>query len=176
MKKFTKLLSMMLVTVLAISVFTINSSAAMSAAGQAHQRELTADEISAIYPMFNAEQYVKMYPDVKNVLGEDPAVLFDHFIHYGIWEQRQPSVAFNVDCYASFNSDLQEAFGDDIVAYYVHYATCNKSEGWRPTPTPSYAYWHSSTVYSVYDFVQGQKGPKSGAVPVLTLNYHPGFE
>ncbi len=176
MKKVTKILSMAIATVLAISVFSFSSSAAMSAAGQAHQRELTTEEVQAISTMFKADEYVKMYPDVKNVLGTDEAVLFDHFIHFGIWEQRQPSVAFNVDCYASFNADLQEIYGDDIVSYYVHYANNNKSESWRATPTPSHAYWYGNTVYSVYDFVKGQKGPKAGAVPVLSVNYHPNYD
>ena len=174
MKKFTKVLSLMLATVLAVSVFTINSSAAMSAEGQAHQRELTEEEIQTIATIFSATEYVKMYPDVKEELGTDEAVVFNHFITYGIWEQRQPSVAFNVDVYASFNYDLQAEYGDDIVAYYMHFAT-HLGEI-TVMPTKYNALRQGRTIYSVYDFVKGQVGPKEGAIPVQTAYYHPGIE
>ncbi|MBQ6464079.1 MAG: hypothetical protein IJJ59_12215 [Pseudobutyrivibrio sp.] len=175
MKRFVKVLSLMLATFMAVTVFSVNSCA-MSAAGEAHKRQLTTDEIKTIYTIFNAKEYAKMYPDVKNELGEDEMTLFNHFVTFGIWEQRQPSVAFNVDVYASRNPDLQPLYGDDIVGYYIHYVTTRKTEGWRPIPTKTNALWYNCTIYSVYDFVKGQTGPKAGAIPVQTLNYHPGVE
>ena len=173
MKRFVKVLSLMLATFLAVSVFSVNSYA-MSAEGEAHRRQLTTEEIKTIYPMFNAKEYAKMYPDVKNELGEDEKALYTHFVTFGIWEQRQPSVAFNVDVFASFNYDLQAAYGDDIVAYYTHFAT---HAGEYPVmPTKYNALRQGRMIYSVYDFVKGQTGPKKGAVPVQTANYHPGIE
>ena len=175
MKRVTKFLSLALAVVLSVSVFTVNANA-MSAAGEAHRRVLTTEEVTTIYKTFNAKVYAKMYPDVVKELGEDEMALFTHFVTFGIWEQRQPSDAFNVDAYASMNPDLQEAFGDDIVAYYIHYANHPGATGvTRPTPTLYYAVWHNNTIYSVYDFVKGQKGPKAGSVPVCTSNYHPGI-
>ena len=70
MKRFVKVLSLMLATFMAVTVFSVNSCA-MSAAGEAHRRQLTTDEIKTIYTIFNAKEYAKMYPDVKNELGED---------------------------------------------------------------------------------------------------------
>ena len=175
MKKFrvTKVLSLVLAAVFLVTAFSFNSYAASAA--DAHRRELTGDEILAIKSMFNAKEYASYYPDVEKELGSDEAVLFNHFITFGIWEQRQPSVTFNVDVYASRNADLQERFGDDIVAYYVYYSENKKIETWRPLPVPTDALWNNCTIYSVYDFVQGQKGPKAGAIPVMTPNYHPGI-
>ena len=173
MKRFVKVLSLMMATFLAVSFFSVNSYA-MSAEGEAHRRQLTTEEIKTIYPMFNAKEYAKMYPDVKKELGEDEKALYTHFVTFGIWEQRQPSVAFNVDVFASFNYDLQAAYGDDIVAYYTHFAT---HAGEYPVmPTKYNALRQGRMIYSVYDFVKGQTGPKKGAVPVQTANYHPGIE
>ncbi len=168
--KFTKVLSMALATVIAITAFTISSFAATDA--ETHKRDLTADEIATIKTMFKADQYAKYYPDVVAELGDDEDVLFTHFITFGIWEQRQPSVSFNVDVYASRNPDLQIAYGDDIIAYYIHYATHPAENAWRATPTPHDAVWNNCVIYSVYDFVKGQAGPKAGAIPVLTANSH----
>ena len=175
MKKVTKFLSLALALVLSVSVFTVNANA-MSAAGEAHRRALTTEEVVTIQKVFNPTVYAKMYPDVVKELGSDSTVLFNHFIAFGIWEQRQPSEAFNVDAYASLNPDLQMAFGDDIVAYYIHYANHVAESGTtRSVPTLNYAIWHETPVYSVYDFKAGQKGPNKGAVPVCTRNYHPGI-
>ena len=173
MKKVRKLLSMALAIMFAISVFSIRSEAAMSAAGQAHMRPLSENEVQLIYTMFKADEYTKMYPDVKEVLGTDEMTLFNHFITFGIWEQRQPCVAFNVDVYATRNPDLHKEFGDDIVAYYRYYATHLNEQSWRTTPTKYDALWHNCIIYSVYDFVEGQDGPREGAIPVQTGNYHP---
>lgn len=174
MKKFkiTKVLSLALATVIAVSTFTINSFA-MSDVAQAHRRDLTVEEITAISYIFNADVYAKMYTDVVDELGDDETALFAHFITFGIWEQRQCTDSFNVDVYASRNPDLQKAFGDDIVSYYVHYATVGIKETWRAIPTLANAYYARTDVYSVYDYVKGQYGPKEGAIPVQTYNYAP---
>ena len=174
MKKFkvTKILSGVMAVVFAVSIFTVGSEAKVHSAAAEQQRELTAEEIAAIRPMFKADQYAAYYPDVVKVLGEDEEALFTHFITSGIWEERQPSVSFNVDVYASENYDLQSALGNDIVAYYMHYATTNE---YRRVPAPAEALRLGYNIYSVYDFVQGKIGPQKGAAPVLTPDYHPGI-
>ena len=175
MRRLKGILSIVLAVAFAFSIFSFDSNA-MSATAEAHRRELTAGEIQTIHSIFNAKVYAKMYPDVVAELGEDEQVLFNHFITFGIWEQRQPSDAFNVDCYATRNLDLRQAFGDDIVAYYIYYATHQKEQAWRPVPTKWAALWANTTIYSVYDFVAGTGLPKEGAIPVQTPNYHPGVE
>lgn len=177
MKKFkiTKILSLALATVIAVSAFSINSFA-MSDAAKEHKRDLTADEVTAISYIFKADVYAKLYPDVVDALGDDETALLTHFLTFGIWEQRQATDSFNVDVYASRNPDLQKAFGDDIVSYYVHYATVGIKENWRAKPTLADAYYARTTVYSVYDFVKGQTGAKEGAIPVQTANYAPNLD
>lgn len=175
MKKFkiTKLLSLALATVIAVSTFTINSYA-MSDTAKAHKRDLTADEVTAITKIFDAKYYAKVYPDVVDALGTDDATtMLTHFLAFGLWEERQPCANFNVDVYASRNPDVAKVYGDDIVGYYVHYSTFIKSEAWRPLSTLYDAYQKNVTVYSVYDFVKGQTTPKTGATIIQTYGYAP---
>ena len=113
--------------------------------------------------------------NVVDTLGtSDANVLFAHFLNFGLWEERQPSALFNVDVYATRNIDLRAAYGDDIVAYYVHYATHPEEIVWRVTPTLSDSYRNGVTIYSVYDMVLGsQYDVKEGAWPVQTATYAP---
>ena len=171
--KIAKVLSLVLSAVFAITVFTTNASAASRA--DEYRRDLTAEEIQCIYSMFDAEYYAKAYADVVDTLGtSDANVLFAHFLNFGLWEERQPSALFNVDVYATRNIDLRAAYGDDIVAYYVHYATHPEEIVWRVTPTLSDSYRNGVTIYSVYDMVLGsQYDVKEGAWPVQTATYAP---
>ncbi len=149
------------------------NSFAMSEPAQNQCRPLTADEVSVISRIFDAKWYAKDNPDVVKIYGESEEALLNHFVSFGIWEQRQPAVDFNVDVYATRNPDLQREFGDDIIGYYLHYAYFPAERQSRTIPTLADAYYHDTDVYSVYDFVKGQTGPKKGAVPVSTRNYHP---
>ena len=173
MKRFTKILSLALATMIAVSAFTFTSSAHTSR-GDAYRRELTQDEVAAIYSIFDAKYYANVYRDVMDYYGfkyyttDCDATLFAHFLNCGIWEERQPSAAFNVDVYASRNTDLQPQFGDDIIAYYTYYATHLKEQSWRVVPTLNDAWAKEATIYSVYDFVVGQVGPKAGSVAIQT--------
>ena len=164
--KITKVLSLALAAVFAVSVFSTNVSAASRA--DEYKRDLTAEEIQCIYSMFDAEYYAKAYADVVDALGtSDASVLFAHFLNYGLWEERQPSAIFNIDVYATRNIDLRAEYGDDIVAYYVHYATHPEEVTWRVIPTLGDASRNNVTVYSVYDMVKGsQSAVKEGAWPV----------
>ena len=170
--KVTKILSFALAAFMAFSVLTVNVSAASR--GDAYTRALTADEVATIKTIFDAKYYGTVYLDVVHFYGQDyytsdlDEALFNHFINCGIWEERQPSAAFNVDVYASRNTDLQPQFGDDIIAYYIYYATHLKEQSWRVVPTLNDAWAKQATIYSVYDFVVGQKGPKAGAMAVQT--------
>lgn len=100
------------------------------------KRKLSASEQEILRRLFNAEEYVKMYPDVVEACkgSLDPLTLeqklFEHFINNGIWEGRQPSESFSVAAYASAYSDLKKAFGGQIVEYYKHYynTTVNGNE------------------------------------------------
>ena len=172
MRRLTKVLSLALATVIAVSTFTISTFAASRA--DEHKRDLTADEITAIASIFDAEYYASAYPDVVDTLGTDDATtMLTHFLSFGIWEERQPSASFNVDVYATRNVDLQQAYGDDIIAYYVYYASHVKEQSWRAAATLADAYRNEVTIYSVYDYTVGQIGPNAGAYAIQTTNYAP---
>lgn len=91
------------------------------------KREITESDRNILRSLFNAEEYAKMYPDVAEAckgsidLLTFEQKLFEHFIHNGIWEGRQPSESFSVAAYASAYSDVKKAFGGHIVEYYKHY-------------------------------------------------------
>lgn len=169
----TKVLSLALTTVIVVSAMSFDCKAASRA--DDHKRALTAEEITAIEKVFDWQYYQKANPDLEKEFGKDNVVaLTDHFLNYGIWEERQAAASFNVDAYASRNLDLRAMFGDDIIAYYVHYANSSNTERYyRPIPTLEQSYYRNTDVYSVYDFEVGSTKPKTGALPMQTVNYHP---
>jgi len=180
MKKFriTKIVSLALAAVIAVSTFSFSSQAASRA--DEYRRDLTQAEVQALYSIFDAEFYAKANADVMDYYGFDyytsdcDQTLFAHFLACGLWEERQPNALINIDVYATRNIDLRAAYGDDIVSYYVHYATHPEEVTWRATPTLGDAYLNGITVYSVYDMVQGSTSAvKAGALPVQTVNYAP---
>lgn len=95
--------------------------------GEVVKHELTQSDRNILRSLFNAKEYAKMYPDVAKTYKHftNPIMLeqklFEHFINWGIWENRQPSESFSVAAYASAYSDLKKAFGSHIVEYYKHY-------------------------------------------------------
>lgn len=52
---------------------------------------LAAPEIMPDGTIFDAEYYAEMYPDVVNALGNDPDVLYQHYMTYGKEEGRKAS-------------------------------------------------------------------------------------
>lgn len=181
MKKFrvTKILSAALAVVTAVTVFTTSALAGNVRADQ-YKRELTTEEQQLIATVFDAKYYANAYLDVLHFYGYDyykpeaDAVLLNHFLNYGIWEERQPNAAFNIDVYATRNGDLRQQYGDDIIAYYVYYAGNPKEVAWRILPTWADAYAKGCTIYSVYDLVAGSStAVKPGAIAVQTANYAP---
>lgn len=86
----------------------------------------TVQRYSAVY---NYEDYKALNPDLVQALGDNPKLLFEHFINSGMKEGRQASYAFNVGAYKDNNPDLVAAFGSDNVKYYEHYISSGKAEG-----------------------------------------------
>ena len=52
-----------------------------------------------------------------------------HFINCGMAEGRQAITSFNVYAYMERYDDLRQAFGTDLVKYYLHYIDYGFSEG-----------------------------------------------
>lgn len=174
MKKFRNIISLALAMVVAVSVFSTSAFAGNVRADQ-YKRALTAEEQQLIASVFDAKYYANAYLDVLHFYGYDyyvkeaDEVLLNHFLNYGIWEERQPNAGFNIDVYATRNIDLRQQYGDDIIAYYVFYAGNPKEQTWRILPTWADAYEKGCTIYSVYDLVAGSgSAVKPGAVAVQT--------
>lgn len=85
-----------------------------------------ADDWSAI---FDANYYAQNNQDVVAKYGNNPQVLFQHFVTIGVVEGRQGCEEFNVQAYMSRYPDLQAIYGDNLKLYYVHYLKVGKAEG-----------------------------------------------
>lgn len=89
---------------------------------------VSSADASVLRTMFDAEYYAKEHEDVARIVGKNANALFNHFLRYGIFEGRAASKDFNVSAYKSSYGDLQKAFKDDIISYYLHYAKFGKAE------------------------------------------------
>lgn len=81
--------------------------------------------------VYDFASYVKYNPDIASVYGQkmDDAGALSHFVYYGMSEGRQASESFNVVVYKNRYVDLQNAFGNNMKAYFTHYLTAGKAEG-----------------------------------------------
>lgn len=119
-----------------------------------------------IYDMFDPSFYAAAYADLSlafniddpyNLTQAQKDVLWKHFWNGGIWEGRTCNSEFNVNVYSSSYGDLQEAYGRDIIAYYIHYAK-NAEEEERTITTVSAAIEANIPVYQVYSYEKGTVG------------------
>lgn len=83
-------------------------------------------DYSAVYSF---EYYIGKYPDLNAVFANDPAGALQHFITYGINEERQAHENFNIVAYKNNYSDLRTAFGENNKAYVDHYISNGIAEG-----------------------------------------------
>ncbi|CBK73292.1 hypothetical protein CIY_03380 [Butyrivibrio fibrisolvens 16/4] len=99
-------------------------------APQAAQTQTVKQNLNAsvIARVFDAKYYAQAYPDVVAALGNDPAVLLNHYVNNGIYEGRDASATFNMSVYALANPDLVTAFGSNYQAFINHYVTSGIKE------------------------------------------------
>ena len=88
-----------------------------------------AQQLAQYDAVYNYQEYLRLNPDLADVIGTNQKALFEHFISSGMKEGRQGSSGFNLDAYKANNPDLVAAFGNDNVKYYDHYITSGKAEG-----------------------------------------------
>ncbi|MBE6119169.1 MAG: hypothetical protein E7189_01830 [Erysipelotrichaceae bacterium] len=79
--------------------------------------------------VFNALYYYNRYPDLRRAFGYNPEALLQHFIVYGMRENRQGCANFDVSYYKTAYSDLNRAFGNSYASYYYHYINFGQYEG-----------------------------------------------
>ena len=71
--------------------------------------------------IYDGNYYLKHYGDLKKAFGFCDDKLLQHFVNYGMKENRRPSEWFNVFAYANRYLDLQRSFGYTMINYYNHY-------------------------------------------------------
>ena len=79
--------------------------------------------------IFDAKYYADSYADLKAAFGENEEALYDHFITYGLKENRQMSPIIDVQAYRAAYPDLEAAFGDNWDAYVEHFFNYGANEG-----------------------------------------------
>lgn len=89
---------------------------------------------SAVYKgLYYAEENpdVAKWATLKSHSGKvlDDAALIWHFVEFGMKEGRVAKPSFKVKVYKKNYIDLQNAFGNDLKAYYLHYIDYGKAEG-----------------------------------------------
>ena len=83
---------------------------------------------------FDYVAYADRYEDVREAYGYDRAALYNHYITYGIYENRiaefsQSYSNFNYIAYADRYKDVREVYGYNKAALYTHYTTFGVNEG-----------------------------------------------
>ncbi|SET52837.1 hypothetical protein SAMN04487771_102317, partial [[Clostridium] aminophilum] len=106
--------------VIGLSAMLIGARTTFVISAAPHQ--VTAEDKDGLRLIFDAKVYAELNKDVVDQLGTDPEKLFEHFITNGIYEARCCNANLDVNAYFSAYEDLRNAFGDDIVSYYTHYA------------------------------------------------------
>ncbi len=118
--------------------------------GKVKYGTLTEAEKQIISTLFDLEYYKKTNPELVEKLGDSYQALFDHFCNYGIFEGRTCNPNFDPSVYASAYEDVKKECKDNIVAYYIHYATIGINED-RPIATLDAAARNNITVISLID-------------------------
>jgi hypothetical protein len=86
----------------------------------------------ADWRVFNADLYLRIYPDLKNAFGTDTSLARTHWLMYGVREGRRASREINVTYYLSLYSDLRNAFPRETNANALnHWMTYGIGEGRR---------------------------------------------
>ena len=86
---------------------------------------ISADDQAILKAMFDLNYYRSNNPDLANLNDSE---LFKHFCEYGIFEGRTCNAYFDPSAYASAYPALKAQFGNDIMAYFRHYATIGKND------------------------------------------------
>ena len=82
-------------------------------------------DYSAVY---NYEEYINRYPDIKADCGGDDIKALEHFVGCGMSEGRIGREAFDVHSYRFKYGDLRRAYRNDLRKYYMHYIQYGKYE------------------------------------------------
>lgn len=79
---------------------------------------------SSYQQVFDSEFYLERNPDVKAVFGNNANAAFEHFLHCGQFEGRDPNAFFQTGFYLAVNTDVAtvvDAEGTTAIAHFLRY-------------------------------------------------------
>lgn len=78
--------------------------------------------------ILDVEAYKAAYSDLAAVFGDDRDAYFEHYLTYGIYENRMEGALFDPLTYAEAYGDIKAAYGDNVFAIANHYVTIGITE------------------------------------------------
>ena len=102
-----------------------------------------AGETYKVKDLFVADSYLEAYADLQAAIGDNDRALLNHYLTYGINEDRESSLKALIDLkkYREAYPDLEAAFGDNWDGYLNHYLTLGYREGRNSFGTFDAAYY-----------------------------------
>lgn len=86
-------------------------------------------ERALLRQLFDADYYLSQNQDLVEKYANDVEGLFNHFCNLGLWEGRSCNADFDPSAYASAYTQLANAYGTDILKYYIDYLTDGITKG-----------------------------------------------
>ncbi len=86
-------------------------------------------ERALLRQLFDADYYLSQNQDLVEKYANDVEGLFNHFCNLGLWEGRTCNPDFDPAAYASAYTQLADAYGTDILKYYIDYLTDGITKG-----------------------------------------------
>ncbi len=170
-----------------IACFIVMAAALAAGVGAAHaQGGVISQEWEADPLVFDANFYLKFYPDLRSFFGNDTAAARQHWLTRGLPnEGRRGSREFNVQFYLNNYLDLRHAFGLDYraaVDHWLHQGLPNEGRrGSQEFDVNFYLYAYSDLRASFSQILRlGHTGPlldsypgKLGCARIEVTAYYP---
>lgn len=126
------------------------------------------DELLAASKVFDGDYYAALYPDVAANSNGSQLWLLNHYITYGIYENRNASASFNATDYMLKNPDLQALYGDNMPAYVYHYVHAGQAEGRDALPAvgADLAVPSTYTLLGIYSTEYNHEAPRGNNIKI----------
>lgn len=82
--------------------------------------------------LFNADWYLRQYPDVAEAVAQGLISPWEHFDQYGRHEGRSPGPLFDTTYYLAANPDVRAAVEQGLITAYDHFIQHGAGEGRSP--------------------------------------------
>lgn len=126
------------------------------------------DELIAASKVFDGAYYATLYPDVAANSNGSQLWLLNHYVTYGIYENRNASASFNATDYKIKNPDLQAVYGDNMLGYVYHYVNAGQAEGRDALPNvgADLVVPQSYTLLGIYSTEYDYEAPRGNNIKI----------